>query len=82
MLASGEAARGEAKMKALLCTELGSIEKLTVQDVPSPRPGPNQVVVDVKASSINTPSTANAMRSSSLVTGAIVTSRTTILGWR
>ncbi len=42
-------------MKALLCTELGSIEKLTVQEVPSPRPGADQVVVDVKASSINFP---------------------------
>jgi NADPH:quinone reductase len=42
-------------MKALLCTELGSLEKLTVQEVPSPRPGPNQVLVDVKASSINFP---------------------------
>jgi len=36
-------------MKALLCTELGSLDKLTVQDVPSPRAGPNQVVIDVKA---------------------------------
>jgi NADPH:quinone reductase len=42
-------------MKALLCTELGSFEKLQVQEVPSPRPGPNQVVIDVKASSINFP---------------------------
>ncbi len=42
-------------MKALLCTELGSLEKLTVQDVPSPRPGANQVVIDVKASSLNFP---------------------------
>src|SRR3990172_3762363 len=42
-------------MKALLCTELGSLDKLTVQDVPSPRAGPNQVVIDVKASSLNFP---------------------------
>lgn len=42
-------------MKALLCTELGSFERLGVQDVPSPRPAPGQVVVDVKASSINFP---------------------------
>lgn len=42
-------------MKALLCTELGSLEKLTVQDVPSPRPAPGQVLIDVKASSINFP---------------------------
>lgn len=42
-------------MKALLCAELGSFDKLSVQDVPSPKPGPGQVVVDVKASSINFP---------------------------
>lgn len=42
-------------MKALLCTEFGSLENLTVKDVPSPKPGPGQVVVDVKASSINFP---------------------------
>lgn len=42
-------------MKALLCTELGALEKLSVQNVPSPRPGPGQVLIDVKASSINFP---------------------------
>lgn len=42
-------------MKALLCTELGSLEKLRVQDVPSPQPGPGQVLIDVKASSVNFP---------------------------
>lgn len=42
-------------MKALLCTELGSLEKLSVQDLPSPRPGPHQVLIEVKASSINFP---------------------------
>jgi NADPH2:quinone reductase len=42
-------------MKALLCTELGPFDRLGVHDVPSPRPGPGEVVVDVKASSINFP---------------------------
>jgi NADPH2:quinone reductase len=42
-------------VKALLCREYGPIEQLTVQDVPSPRPGPNEVVVEVKASSLNFP---------------------------
>ncbi|HEX9811638.1 MAG TPA: NADPH:quinone oxidoreductase family protein [Burkholderiales bacterium] len=42
-------------MKALLCTELGSLDKLSIQDVPSPRAGANQVVIDVKASSLNFP---------------------------
>ena len=42
-------------MKALLCREIGPIERLKVEDVPSPRPGPNEVVVEVKASSLNFP---------------------------
>ncbi|MGZ6124231.1 MAG: NADPH:quinone oxidoreductase family protein [Myxococcales bacterium] len=42
-------------MKALLCREYGPIERLQVEDVPSPRPGANEVVVEVKASSLNFP---------------------------
>ena len=42
-------------MKALLCTELGAFDALAVQDVPSPTPGAGQVLVDVKASSVNFP---------------------------
>ena len=42
-------------MKALLCREYGPIERLQVQDVPSPRPGANEVLVEVKASSLNYP---------------------------
>src|SRR2546429_6901567 len=42
-------------MKALLCREYGPIDRLKVEEVPSPRPGPNEVVVDVKASSLNFP---------------------------
>jgi NADPH:quinone reductase len=42
-------------MKALLCTEIGSLDKLSVQDVPSPRAGPGQVLIDVKASALNFP---------------------------
>jgi NADPH:quinone reductase len=42
-------------MKALLCTEIGSLDKLSVHDVPSPRAGPGQVLIDVKASSLNFP---------------------------
>ena len=42
-------------MKALLCREYGPIDRLTVEDVPSPRPAPDQVVVEVKASSLNFP---------------------------
>ncbi len=42
-------------MQALLCSEYGPIERLRVEEVPSPRPGPNEVVVEVKASSLNFP---------------------------
>ncbi len=42
-------------MKALLCTEFGPLEKLTIREIPEPRPGPGQVLLDVKASSLNFP---------------------------
>ncbi len=42
-------------MKALLCTEYGPLDKLTVGELPAPTPGPGQVVIDVKASSLNFP---------------------------
>ncbi|MGE5048620.1 MAG: NADPH:quinone oxidoreductase family protein [Deltaproteobacteria bacterium] len=42
-------------MRALLCREYGPIDRLKVEDVPSPRPGPGEVVVEVKASSLNYP---------------------------
>ena len=42
-------------MRALLCREYGPIEKLKVEDVPSPRPGAGEVVVQVKASALNYP---------------------------
>lgn len=42
-------------MKAVLCRELGSTEGLVVEDVASPRAGPGQVVVSVKACGVNFP---------------------------
>ncbi|HNQ56908.1 MAG: NADPH:quinone oxidoreductase family protein [Burkholderiales bacterium] len=42
-------------MKALLCAEYGPLEKLAVEDMPSPTAGPGQVVVDVKAAALNFP---------------------------
>ena len=42
-------------MKALLCREYGPVDRLTVEEVPSPQPGPDQVVVEVKASALNFP---------------------------
>src|SRR5882672_3761124 len=44
-------------MKAVLCKELGLPEKLVVEEVPSPKAEPGQVVVDVKACGVNFPDT-------------------------
>ncbi|MCL1593099.1 MAG: NADPH:quinone oxidoreductase family protein [Actinomycetia bacterium] len=42
-------------MRALMCTEYGSHETLTLADVPEPSPGPGQVLIDVHAASLNFP---------------------------
>jgi NADPH:quinone reductase len=42
-------------MKALMCTEYGAPERLSVQDIASPKAGPGQVVIDVKSSALNFP---------------------------
>ena len=42
-------------MKAVLCKQYGPPESLTFEDLPSPRPGPGEVVVTVKAASVNFP---------------------------
>jgi len=42
-------------VKALVCREFGPIENLTVEEIDTPRPGPGQVLVEVKASSLNFP---------------------------
>ena len=44
-------------MKAVLCKKLGGPEDLVVEDVPSPVPGPGQVLVTVKAAGVNFPDT-------------------------
>lgn len=44
-------------MKAVLCTELGPAEKLSVQEVDDPKATPGHVVVDVKAAGLNFPDT-------------------------
>lgn len=44
-------------MKALLCTEFGAPEKLSLQTLPDLQPGDNQVVIDVHAASVNFPDT-------------------------
>ena len=42
-------------MRALLCKAHGLPESLTVENLPSPEPGPGQVVVSVKAAGVNFP---------------------------
>jgi len=40
-------------MKALLCEAYGPIDTLAVKDVPSPVPGPRQLLVEVRAAAVN-----------------------------
>ena len=42
-------------MKALQCVELGGVDKLEINEVSSPDVGPGQVLIDVKAASVNFP---------------------------
>jgi NADPH2:quinone reductase len=42
-------------MKAVLCRQFGPPESLVVEDLPSPKPGSGEVVVSVKAASVNFP---------------------------
>ena len=42
-------------MKAVLCKQFGPPESLVIEDLPSPTPGPGEVVVSVKAASVNFP---------------------------
>ena len=42
-------------MRALLCKAHGLPETLMVEDLPSPVPGPGQVLIDVKAAGVNFP---------------------------
>lgn len=42
-------------MKALLCKQFGPPESLVLEEVPSPKPGPGEVVISIKAASVNFP---------------------------
>lgn len=42
-------------MQALLCSRFGSLDDLTVGEVPSPAPGAGEVLIDVRASALNFP---------------------------
>ena len=40
-------------MKAVVVEELGNTDVLRLKDLPSPEPGPGQIVVDVAAAGVN-----------------------------
>jgi NADPH:quinone reductase len=40
-------------VRAVVCGELGPLETLAIEDIPSPTPGEGQVVVDVRAAGVN-----------------------------
>jgi len=42
-------------VKAVLCKQYGPPETLVVEELPSPRAGPGEAVVSVKAASVNFP---------------------------
>lgn len=44
-------------MKAVLCKQHGLPDTLVLEDIPSPTPGPKQVVISVKACGVNFPDT-------------------------
>ena len=44
-------------MRAVLCKEYGPPSKLVVEEVPSPKAGPGQLVISVKAAGVNFPDT-------------------------
>ena len=44
-------------MKAMLCKELGHPSKMVLEEVPSPVPGKKEVLITIKACSVNFPDT-------------------------
>ena len=40
-------------MKAVLCTHFGTPDDLELADIPEPKPGPGEAVVDIKAAALN-----------------------------
>jgi zinc-binding alcohol dehydrogenase/oxidoreductase len=56
MISNREAQIGaslEGEMKAIVLRELGEPENLKLEDAPDPQPGPNEVVVRLKAAALN-----------------------------
>src|SRR5688572_7039755 len=54
IIASPKNNHGSA-MKAVLCKQFGPPESLVIEDLPSPKAGAGEVVVSVKAASLNFP---------------------------
>jgi len=44
-------------VRAVVCSELGPADRLSVQELPDPQPGPGEIVIDVKAAGLNFPDT-------------------------
>ena len=44
-------------MRAVICSELGPVDQLTLGELPDPQPGPGEVVIDVHVASLNFPDT-------------------------
>ena len=40
-------------MRALICREFGPVESLELADIPAPVPGPDQMLLDIAATSVN-----------------------------
>src|SRR5882724_7437623 len=47
--------RHSTRMKAVLCRQFGPPESLVIEELPSPKPGAGEVVISVKAASVNFP---------------------------
>jgi NADPH2:quinone reductase len=52
---SGEPNPKEAAVRAVVCKQWGPPESLVVEELPGLQPGPGQVVIDVRAASVNFP---------------------------
>src|SRR5258705_9219073 len=51
-------------MKAVLCKQFGPPESLVVEEIPSPKPGTGEVVISVKAASVNSPGVPTSKKKS------------------
>jgi len=44
-------------VRAVVCKEFGPPEKLVIEELPDPEPGPGQVLIEVKAAAVTFPDT-------------------------